>query len=385
MPGKGYTVLHLTTERGWRGGEQQVSWLTDGLAARGHECRVLCRPGTPIFQDRSKAGQAEPLYYFTEFDIFAAARIAERAREMQADLIHAHTGHAHALAYLACRKLPVPCVVSRRVDFAVGGNALSRKKYFAEWVFYIAISHAVRQVLVDSGVDDRRIEVVHSGINPSRFQPRPETGMRDDALAAEYGAAAGEPLIVNVAALVDHKDQATLLRAFALLLGRVPRARLAIAGTGELEATLRNLAAELGITERVNFLGYVPDVGRLLRAGDLFVLSSHLEGLCTSILDAMAVGLPVVATRTGGVPEIVADGVTGLLAPPRDHAALAQAMETMLTNPMLSRTTAAAAGDMVRARFTNDSMVDGTVGAYRNILAAYHRALTAGRAAAGTP
>ncbi len=377
----GYTILHVSTETGWRGGEQQVKYLADGLSARGHRCIVACPPKSALFRDREAAGMAAPLHHFGEFDIFAAARLANLAERESAHLIHAHTSHAHSLAWLAGRKLPVPVIVSRRVDFPVGGNRFSRMKYFAPSVFYIAISQAVKGVLVDAGIAPARVAVAHSGIDPGRYEPRP--GPRDEAAAALWGAAPGVPLLINVAALTDHKDQATLLRAAAELRREIPEFRLVIAGSGELETELKALAAQSGLEDRVTFAGYLDDLRPLFRAADLFVLSSHLEGLCTSILDAMSAGVPVVATRTGGVPEIVEHGRNGLLAPPRDPAALADAIRTALGNPMLRLAFAAAGRETVLKGFTHDRMVEGTLAAYRTALERYHRALAAGMKAGG--
>ena len=131
---------------------------------------------------------------------------------------------------------------------------------------------------------------------------------------------AGVPVVGNVAALTGHKDHATLVEAMALLRPRCPEARLVIAGEGELRPALEAQVRERGLGDRVVFAGFRRDLDRLLPAFSVFCLSSRLEGLGTSLLDAMAFGLPVVATAAGGIPEAVEDGVTGRVAPPRDPA-----------------------------------------------------------------
>lgn len=366
MDGNRYTIVHVSTELGWRGGEQQVKLLTDGLAARGHKCVVLSPPRGALYQDRQRVGMAEPLRYFGEFDIFAASRLANLAKKIGADLIHAHTSHAHSLAWLATHRLAIPAVVARRVDFRVGGNRLSRRKYFASGVHYIAISEAVRDVLAESGIDSQRVAIVHSGIDTSRFPQR--EGPRNDSAAKEFGAVPEVPLIANVAALTDHKDQATLLRAAARLRDRGVAFRLVIAGGGELEVPLKSQCSQLGLQDRVLFAGHISDLRPLYSAADLFVMSSHMEGLCTSILDAMWIGIPVVAMRTGGIPEIVEDGSNGLLAMPRDADGLADALEKVLRNPTMAENFAAEGRKTVLQKFTADRMVEGTIAAYREIL-----------------
>jgi glycosyltransferase involved in cell wall biosynthesis len=360
-------ILHVSTEKGWRGGEQQVKLVTDGLVQRGHNVRVLSPPGARLLQDRQGVGIGIPLpVRFGEWDVFAWKTIARTARSMNADLIHAQTSHAHSLALHAARHLQIPLVVSRRVDFPVGINFFSRRKYLNPAVRYIAISHAIKRVLIDAGVPGEKISVVHSGVDPHRYPRRGET--RDEELARHWGAAPDTPLIVNAAALTDHKDQATLLRAAAILKSGGLRFRLIIAGSGELETELYALRDQLALRDEVHFPGYV-DLATLYPAADIFVISSHLEGLCTSIMDAMAVGIPVVATRTGGIPEIIEHEKNGLLAPPRDPAALAIQIRKMLETPALLQDYHFAGRKTVEEHFTNVSMIQGIEDAYYAILA----------------
>lgn len=363
MIGDKLSVVHLSTEKGWRGGEQQVKLLTEGLAARGHKCTVMSPPDAALYADRAKAGMAQPLHIrFGEFDILAARQIADVARKVKANVLHAHTSHAHALGLLASRIIKKPLCVSRRVDFPVGGNWFSKRKYLAHDVHYIAISEAVKNVLVESAIGEAQVSVAYSGVDPERFRPRGT--QRDEALAAQYGAKPGVPLLVNVAALTDHKDHETLLHAARLMRDRGFQFHLVIAGTGELEPKLREQQVESHLEEQVTFAGFVKDVGSLLRAGDLFVMSSHLEGLCTSILDAMSVGIPVVATAAGGIPEIVKDGKNGLLARPRDAAGLATAIQNALADPDQLARFAEEGRRTVLEKFTCDKMVESTIEAY---------------------
>lgn len=364
------TILHVSTERGWRGGERQVKLLTDGLAARGHRCLVLSPPEAALFRDRSQCGHPGiipvPLRRMGGFDPFAARRLARLVDEEKVDIVHAQTSHAHSLACLAQRWMSAPVVVSRRVDFPVSPNFFSRRKYLDPRITYIAISEAVKQVLAASGIAPERIAVVHSGVSLELME-KDLALLRTEARSA-LELAPDQPLILNVAALTDHKDQATLLRAAALLRERVPAFRLVIAGSGELEEPLKRLASELSLESRVTFAGYVKPLDPLYAAADLFVMSSHLEGLCTSILDAMSAGIPVVATRTGGIPEIVCDGENGWLVPPRDPEALAEALARALADADRRARFAEAGRRTVLGAFTNNSMVEGTLKVYRGVL-----------------
>jgi glycosyltransferase involved in cell wall biosynthesis len=229
----------------------------------------------------------------------------------------------------AVRALTRAChVVSRRVDFAVGRGPWGRWKYHHGADAYIAISQGVREVLVEGGVAPGMITVVESGIDLDKF-----SRVRDpEYLRDEFGLDPGVPVLVNVAALAPHKAQSVLLDALKSL--RATHAfHCFIVGEGVLRAELEAQASSLSLA--VRFTGFRNDALEFIRLADVFVMSSRLEGLGTSIMDAQALGAPVVATRTGGIPEIVEDTVTGLLAPPGDAAALARALERMLDDAAL--------------------------------------------------
>jgi glycosyltransferase involved in cell wall biosynthesis len=246
----------------------------------------------------------------------------------------------------------VPAVAVRRVDFALRGR-FSRAKYRAcERV--VVVSRAIGSVVERGGVPASRLRLVYEGV-PDRD---PAPGGRE-ALAA-LGVPADVPVIGNVAALTGHKDHATLVEALALLRER-SAARLVIAGEGELRPALEALVRERGLADRVVFAGFRQDLDRLLPAFSVFCLSSRLEGLGTSLLDAMAFALPVVATAAGGIPEAVEDAVTGRLVPPRDPAALAGALLEVLADEGRRRAYGAAGRRRFLERFTADHMVDETL------------------------
>jgi len=168
-------------------------------------------------------------------------------------------------------------------------------------------------------------------------------------------------VVGNVAALVDHKDHATLLDAAARVVARLPRVHFVILGEGELRPQLERQVARLGLGERVHLAGFRDDVDRLLPGFDLFCLSSHMEGLGTSVLDAMCFGRPIVATSAGGIPDAVADGVSGRLVPPRDPEALAQALLRLLESPEDARRLGAGARARYEAGVSVDRMVERTL------------------------
>ena len=358
-------TLHIDGERTWRGGEQQVLYLTTGLQARGHEVTIACQPGSPLARRAAEAGLAvAEVRMRGEADFLAVWALRRLIRRGGFDLVHMHTSHAHALgcaaAALARRG---KTIVSRRVDFGIARNLFSGFKYRHGVDRYIAISHAIKTVLVTGGVPPSRVAVVHSGIDLARFESVPPNDFR-----AELGIAADAPIVGNVAHMADHKGQRYLLAAMPRVLAAEPRARLVVVGDGELRGALEAQADALGVRGAVTFTGFRADVPQWLALFDVFVMSSHLEGLCTSVLDALAMRTPVVAAAAGGLPEIIRHEQTGLLAPVKDPEALAEAILRLLADPALGRLLAEAGRRWVEEEFSADRMVEGTLGVYQEVM-----------------
>ena len=360
--------LHIDEQRGWRGGEQQAAYLIAGLAARGHTVLVAGRPGTPFVEHHRNTPGVTCIEapFVGEADPVTAWRLARIVRRHRVDIIHAHTSHAHTYACWA-RTLARGgrVVVSRRVDFPPSDNPFARWKY-GQPDRYLAISNCIAEVLRAYGVDPGRIRVVYSSQDPARIEAEP---IERSALGLA-DLRPDDPLLLCPAALVGHKDHATLIAAMPDVLAVHPRARLLLAGEGELRPRIEEQARALGVDAHVHLLGRRDDVPALLRTADLFVLSSKMEGLGSAIVEAMFAGLPVVACAAGGIPEVVADGETGLLAPPGDPGALARRIVQLLDDPESAQRLAVAAKARAHERFTADRMTAATVDAYAELLGA---------------
>jgi len=365
-------VLHVNTERTWRGGEQQVLYLARGLQGRGIEQVLLCQEGSVLATRARECGL--PVWerrLHGEVDLPAMRAIAARLRAAAFDVVHLHTSHAHTLGVVAARlagrrrKGERPAtVVSRRVDFSIHKRRVldfARLKYTWGLDRILCVSEQIRQVLLADGLPEELLGVVHSGIDVGRLAGAPD---RRADYRREFSVPNGAPLIGTVGHLADHKGQRYLLAAAPAVLARFPQARILVVGAGELLEPLTAQARELGVAERVLFPGFRSDVPSLLAALDLFVFPSHLEGLGTSVLDALALGLPVVSTTAGGIPEMIEDGVHGRLVPPRDPQALAAAMIELLERPERARALGAAGRARVMAEFTADRMVEKTLAEY---------------------
>jgi glycosyltransferase involved in cell wall biosynthesis len=236
---------------------------------------------------------------------------------------------------------------------------LRRRGFWGRACRVIAISQAVADVLVADGIAPDRIAVVHSGIAVDELANTPRLGIRQ-----RLGLPADTLVAVNVAALTGHKDQATLLGAAARLAESWPALHWVVAGEGPERTSLEALRDRLHLGGRVHLLGHITQPAQLIADADCFVMSSRTEGLGTSVLDAMALGIPVASTAAGGLPEMLRDGA-GVLAPPADPEALADAVARLLRDRDLARAVSARASEAV-LQFTAARMAASVRSVYRS-------------------
>lgn len=352
------TVVHVNTERGWGGGEVQTCYLVRGLAAVGIRNLVVVQPGSELAA-RLPASKTSmiTLPMRGECDALAVLRLTRLLRRVRPSVLHLHTSHAHTLGWLAGRLAGIASiVVTRRMDRPIRGYPSQLKYRHVDHI--VAISRAVHKRLIDAGLPLNTLSLIQSGVDFPPSPPGPD-------LRSTYGP----PLIGTVATLNRHKGHACVLQAMRIVARRYPRARLLIAGTGPCECHYRALAHSLGIARQVVFTGFQRDVPRLLRALDVFVHASENEGLGVALLEAGYHGLPMVATNTGGIPEIVRDGVTGLIVPPGDFNALAAKVLHLLDNPPRARELGNNAQAVVRREFSVARMVESYCRLYESLVA----------------
>lgn len=361
-------TLHVNTERTWRGGEQLTLYLINGLKKRGHITDVLAQPGSPMVQAARRDGhRVFECSMRGEVDIFAMGYLISLIRREKYQILHLHTPHSHTLGGVAGFFSGRPSrVVNKRTDFSIYRHSflgLNKYKYnyLADGV--IAESKKIWDVLVEDGVFKDRLYMVYEGIDARRFD-----GADGEHLRREFGIQPHQKVIGNIAHFADHKGQIYLIEAIPKVLEKHPEAVFFLVGEGELREPLMKRAEELGILKNTYFPGFRKDVPDFFKFFDIFLISSHMEGLCTSILDSFAVKTPVVATRAGGIPEIVQHGVTGLLAPPKDPDGLASTIIEALENPELLKETAQKGHELFCQSFTVDHMVENTLEVYRDLV-----------------
>ena len=348
-------VLHVDPERDWGGGEVQVLALARALEARGIATTLAVDPAGRLAREAGRLGlPTVALPIRNHLDVAAGWALRRLARGY--DVVHFHTARAHALApWVAGSRR----VVTRRMDYAPRGGAVVRWLYNRAVDVVIAISGGVRDALVAAGVHSERIRVVPSAVDPSRVQAAP--GVRAERRVA-WGVAPGEVVVLVLGALERRKGQDVLLDAVEALGERARPVRVVLCGEGSERATLAARAEAFG--GRVLLAGFQEEVAPCLAAADIVVVPSRHEGLGVAALEAMAAGKPVVVSRVGGLPEVVADGESGLVVTPGDPAALAGALARLLDDPAL-RTRLAAAGQVrVTARHGIAAMAEGTLACY---------------------
>jgi len=307
-----------------------------------------------------------PLAPRNEIDLTAAWRLSRVVKQLMPDVIHAHDPHGVAMAATAlsiASPSPSPVLVaSRRIEFHIGHNSFSKWKYGRVDCF-IAISEAVRERLIGDGIPRSKTTVVHEGVDVERIVHLAAANVH-----AAFYLPTHAPIVGNIGALVPQKGQHHLIDAAAIVVRAVPDVRFVICGDGELRQPLEEHIKRRHLERHVFLAGFRADAMELLKGFDLFALSSLHEGMCTSLVDAMAASKAAVATQVGGVPEVLVDGETGFLVPPRDHEAMADRIIALLRDDALRARMGEAALQRARDRFNVDRMVDSTIATYERLL-----------------
>ena len=271
--------------------------------------------------------------------------------------------HGDVYGSIAANVLRVPFVSSRHNDdrYLLGPFRYVDRAFMRRVRRLVAISDSVREFLVRAGLPANKLLTIHYGLDAVPAAP-------SELTPEQAGIAAEAPLVLAIGRLIAQKDHETLVRAFAQLREHHPDARLAILGWGELEAETRALTQELGVADAVVLPGRVEPQAWLERA-DVFAHTSRWEGFGIVLLEAMLASLPVVATRVSAVPEIVADGQTGLLVEAGDHAGVAAALSELLDDPVRRARLGKEGLARARAEFSVARMTRRTVDVYRDALA----------------
>ena len=326
-------IVHVVETLNVGGLERLAVDLALTQKAQGHDVRIYCVCSSGALAADAEAGGV-PVTAFLKapgLSLGAVFQLASALRRHRPHVVHTHNAIIHHYGAAAARLVRVPVVVNTQHGIGGALHSLRQRRIFSSTLRFtdavVFVSEGARQAFQNQGITPARSPVILNGIRLDRLL----------ALHAAPGSARPVIRFGTVGRMVPVKDHATLLRAFRLLLDRLPEAELSILGYGPLEQETRELAASLGIAAHVRFAGGSSDVPAFLAALDVFVLSALTEGLPMCVLEAMAVGLPVVATRVGGVPEAAPEGRVAWYCPPGDPPALAAILHQAALEPRLAQ------------------------------------------------
>lgn len=355
-------ILHISSAISWRGGEQQVAYLLTGLSAQGIECTIMAPRGSRLSTYAREHGHTVVNYRkLAGVNPLASRRIVKVCQRINPDLIHIHDSHAHTYVYHAYRLmgLKVASVVSRRVIFSVKTTA----KYQHPMVRRIlCVSQAVGDQLIKQDIDASKIAVVHSGVELDRevqaINIRHTLGLDKETV-----------VLTCVAALAPYKGHDTLISGFARAVDQTDKSiHLVLVGgdAGKKEEINRQIEQQ-GIANSITLVGYQSDPWSWLAASDIAIFASEKEGLGTSVIDAMALGTPVISTAIDGLATTVIDQQTAVAVPPQDPDSIASAIQHLLSSPRLQSTLVAGARELAQG-FSVRHMVDNTLQQYKRAL-----------------
>lgn len=360
-------ILHTEWSDGWGGQERRIMSDLTGMAQRGHRVFLVTRRHARIGEEASRAGI--PVYYLplrSNLDLVSVARLAWRLRTLRIDVVNTHSGVDSWIGGLAAKLARTPALVrTRHLHLPLKRNWHNFVHYLQDRL--VTCGETTRELLIrGQGFPEREVVSIPTGIDFPSFVPhrgraavRQDLGIPEDAYAV---------LMVGIVRAVKRHEVA--LWALHALRGRVANIRLLVAGDGPMIEDMQRLARELGIAGQINFLGQRDDIPDLMGAADCLLLTSRSEGVPQAVTQALGSGLPVVATAVGGVPELVRDGVTGLLVPAENPAAVAGALERLARQPETARQLARQGREHALANFSLEAMLDATEREYLTLLSA---------------
>jgi len=344
-------IAHINLERGWRGGERQTLYLMEGLRALGHDCHLIARNNEVFTTQVLRRGFS--------VQVISKPYLIRGGMLSRFDIVHVHEtrGLQVAAFWKPVHKRPV--VATRRVDNIPSGDILTRLMY-GQVNHLVTVSNMIRYHMGNWGVRDEKITVIHDAVDcGTKPSEQMVTKLRERFRSKK--------VIGCVASLEKRKDHHTLLNAASIVQGKRDDIVFLLIGDGDLRPELEREASRLGLNNVV-FEGYQDDPYSYYRVFDLFVMTSKQEGLGSSILDAFFYQVPVVVTAVGGMPEIVRDGITGLLAAPGNPEMIAQAILRMLEDATLRSQCIKNARTLLMEKFTIEHMSQSYELVYRGVL-----------------
>jgi len=358
-------VGHVDTGLTLRGGQRQLLLLAKGLRAGGHQQLIVC----PLESELHLCATAEGFQVMglptNDFKHLQGTRqLRRRLRNDGVELLHAHDGMGQTVAWMASLGTSVRRIATRRVIYLPKRRLDYRLKYTHTCHAVIAVSEFIGRILKDAGVPAGMINVIPDGIEIPQCLP---DATARNATRTAWKLSEDEFVVGHLGSLSAEKGQDLALQAFDILTERLPNARLVLGGNISAEDLATSSLAKAVACGRVLLAGYQENLFEFFSGLDLYIMPSRSEGLGSAALLAMAHALPVVATRVGGLPEVVEDGKTGSLVEPESPQALADAIVAAASNPEWLRELGLNARQRAK-EFSADKMVARTEALYRRLL-----------------
>ncbi|ADD68163.1 glycosyl transferase group 1 [Denitrovibrio acetiphilus DSM 12809] len=356
-------ILHIDTGKEWRGGQRQALFLHEGLLEYGIESIIVCNAHGQLC--RKNINGIVPVTFKGEADLSFLSELKRIIKEFQPDIVHTHDAHSLTPALFAkVTGRSFRLINTRRVDFSINKGFISRKKYNNDKVDrVVAISEAIKDMLIKDGVKPEKVPVINSGV---RF-PNSINYSKVLELREKYEITPETYIVGCVANIADHKDHKVLLSAYDKFYRVVGGTKLILVGDGPLMEEIREFSETLESRSSIIFTGYSDYVYEHIALFDIFCMSSKTEGLCTSIIDAFFMGRPVIATRAGGIPELVKHKFNGLLSDVGDIDEFAEnLLEIYDDMPMENKFSAN--GYHTALKFSDGGMVSKYINLYKELL-----------------
>jgi glycosyltransferase involved in cell wall biosynthesis len=356
-------ILHIETGRHLFGGALQVCYLLQGLFEAGIKNTLVCPAGSEIARCASAYGKTYEISIRGDLDPRFPLKLIRVIRHVKPDLVHVHSRRgADVWGGLAALLNRTRALITRRVDNPEA-PWMARTKY-GLYIRIIAISEAIRKVLVSETIQPDKVVCVPSGIDPSPYQG----ACNRQWFHETFDLTPANRTVGLVAQLIPRKGHRFLLEAVPTILAHSPETRFLFFGQGPLRADLERLCKEKPLTHSVRFAGFRKDMKRILPCLDLVVHPATMEGLGVSLLEAASSGRAIVATRAGGIPEVVHHGINGLLVEPGNAAKLAEAISNLLGDSALRAQMGAAGRRIVGDHFSVAAMIKGNIAVYNEVL-----------------
>ena len=357
-------VLHIETGRHLYGGALQVLYLLDGLQKRGIKNCLVCPMASDIAGEaRSKGILVYEVPCRGDLDISFFFRLIKIIKKETPRLIHVHSRRgADIWGGLAAKVFGIPALITRRVDNPEQG--FFAKKKYRMYKKVITISEGIRNVVLTTGISSEKVICVRSAIDTDSHK-RP---YEKKDFYKKIGIAENAITIGTIAQLIPRKGHADILIAAPQILKRFPQSMFLFFGKGPLLDELKKMCRDINIEENVKFMGFRKDLPEILPCLDLIIHPAHMEGLGVSLIEASYAGVPIVASRAGGIPEIVRDGENGLLFESGNIDELVKACSRILSDKGLAGKMGESGRRLVEREFSTEKMVEGNLSVYKEVL-----------------